>query len=130
MKKAIVGFGLALAVALVGAGCNQELGVKKVSPAVGVLAGGEPVDILGSGFEAGMGVTVYFGNSKASNVVIRNSGKLTVTTPSSDEAVSVDVRVITDTGKEFLLREAFRYITKSNMDIRDLGQRKSLRDKD
>ena len=128
MSKTITIMGLALLVALVCGGCEQELGVKKVSPAVGVLAGGEPVDILGSGFQPGMGITVYFGTTKASNVVVRGSDKITVTTPSSSEPKAVDVRVATDNGKEFLLREAFRYVTKSNMDIRDLGQRKSLRD--
>ena len=114
---------------LVGASCNKEFGIRDVSPAVGVLAGGEPVEILGSGFDPNLGFSVYFGTEKAENVVVSSSNKITVTTPSSAEAKSVDVRIATDNGQEFLLKDAFRYVEKSGMDIRDLGTRKSLRDK-
>ncbi|HUT78767.1 MAG TPA: IPT/TIG domain-containing protein, partial [Polyangia bacterium] len=117
-----------LALAIVCGGCEQEFSVKKVSPAVGVIGGGEPVDILGSGFQPGMGITIYFGTTRVEKVVVRGSEKITVNTPSANEAKVVDVRVVTDDGKEFVLRDAFRYVTKSNMDIRDLGQRKSLRE--
>jgi hypothetical protein len=110
--------------------CEDAFSVRRCSPAVGVLAGGEPIDILGSGFNAGMGITIYFGETKADNVVVRDAGKLTVTSPSNDEPGKVDVRVITDDGKEFLLKQAFQYVRKGAMDIRDLGQRKSLRDKE
>ena len=118
-----------LYVILVGAGCNKDFGIRDVSPEVGVLAGGEPVEILGSGFDPNIGFSVYFGAEKAENVVVSSSNKLTVTTPSSAEAKSVDVRIATDDGKEYLLKDAFRYVAKSGMDIRDLGTRKSLRDK-
>jgi hypothetical protein len=109
--------------------CQDEFTVRRCSPAVGVLAGGEPIDILGSGFSAGMGITVYFGSTKADNVVVRDSGKLTVSSPSNEAPGKVDVRIITDDGKEFVIREAFQYVRKGAMDIRDLGQRKSLREK-
>jgi hypothetical protein len=118
---------LALLAAVCG-GCEQEFSVKKVSPAVGVIGGGEPVDILGTGFQPGMGITIYFGTTRADKVVVRGSEKITVNTPGANETKVVDVRVVTDDGKEFVLRDAFRYITKSSMDIRDLGQRKSLRE--
>jgi hypothetical protein len=110
-------------------GCETDFKVRRVSPAVGVIAGGEPIDILGSGFSGGMGITVYFGSTKADNVVVRSSDKLTVTSPSHDGPGTVDVRIITDDGKEFVLKEAFQYVPKGAMDIRDLGQRKSLREK-
>lgn len=87
------------------------------------------MEILGSGFDPNIGFSVYFGAEKAENVVVSSSNKLTVTTPSSAEAKSVDVRIATDDGKEYLLKDAFRYVAKSGMDIRDLGTRKSLRDK-
>lgn len=116
-------------VIFVGASCNKEFGIKDVSPEVGVLAGGEPVEIIGSGFDPNIGFSVYFGMEKAENVVVSSSNKLIVTTPSSAEAKSVDVRIATDDGKEFLLKNAFRYVAKSGMDIRDLGARKSLREK-
>jgi hypothetical protein len=110
-------------------GCKEEFGIHNISPATGVLGGGEPIEILGSGFNPNLGIAVYFGNSKASNVVVSSSKKLIVSTPSVGEPQVVDVRIATDDGKEYLLRRAFRYIEKSAMDIRDLGQRKSRREK-
>lgn len=127
MRNKVLTAILALALAAV-CGCEKEFGVQRVSPAVGVIAGGEPVEILGSGFQAGMGITVYFGTQKADKVVVKGKDRLTVNTPGAGEAKVVDVRVITDDGREFVLRDAFRYVTKSSMDIRDLGQRKSMRE--
>lgn len=127
MKRVLAVFG-AIAIICTLLACDSGFSVRRCSPAVGVLAGGEPIDILGSGFSTGMGITVYFGSTKADNVVVRDSGKLTVTSPSNEEPGKVDVRIITDDGKEFLLKEAFQYVRKGAMDIRDLGQRKSLRD--
>lgn len=109
-------------------GCEKEFNVRKVSPAVGVIAGGEPVDILGSGFSTNMGITVYFGTKKAETVSIVGPDKLTVMTPGADGAGKVDVLIITDSGTELRMKEAFNYVEKSNMDIRDLGKRKSLRE--
>ncbi len=109
-------------------GCKEEFGIHNISPATGVLGGGEPIEILGSGFETNLGIAVYFGNAKASNVVVSSSKKLIVSTPSVSEPQVVDIRIATDDGKEFLLRRAFRYIEKSAMDIRDLGTRKSRRE--
>jgi hypothetical protein len=108
--------------------CGDEFNVRRLSPAVGVLAGGEPIDILGNGFSTDDGYTIYFGTSKADNVVVRSGGKLTVTTPSCPEPRKVDVRIITDKGKEYVLPNGFEYTRKGAMDIRDLGQRKSLRE--
>lgn len=109
-------------------GCEKEFSVRKVSPPVGVIAGGEPIEILGSGFSTDMGITVYFGTRKADTVSISGPEKLTVVSPSADGAGKVDVLVITDSGIELRMKDAFNYVEKSNMDIRDLGKRKSLRD--
>lgn len=127
MTKTIVITGLFVLLAGLSLGCEEKLGVKDVSPAVGVLGGGEPVNINGSGFTSGMGVTVYFGNQKADNVVVSGSKQLTVSTPSSTEEKVVDVRIVLDSGEEFLMKEAFRYVAKGAIDIRDLGKRKSMR---
>jgi len=129
LKKIVSILALVLVAALAWA-CKSEFGAKRVSPAIGVLAGGEPVEILGSGFDPSMGITVYFGTVKSDNVVVRGSDKLTVTTPSSPEPKAVDVRITTDDGKELLMRNAFTYVEKASMDIRDLGKRRSIRDKD
>lgn len=110
-------------------GCKEEFAIRTISPATGVIGGGEPVEILGSGFNLNQGVAVYFGNSKANNVVVSSTKKLMVSTPSVSEPQVVDVRIATDDGKEFLLRRAFHYVEKGAMDIRDLGARKSRREK-
>lgn len=120
--------GIAFVFAVLAAGCNENFSIKDVSPASGVLAGNEPIKIIGSGFDKDMGVSVYFGNAKAPNVVVTGTGEMTVTSPSADEEGVVNVRVALDNGTEYLIENAFRYIPKSGMDIRDLGQRKSLRE--
>jgi len=109
-------------------GCNQEFGVRDITPSVGVIGGGESVSINGSGFDPSMGYTVYFGNSKATNVSVSSSDKIIVTTPSSSSATKVDVRLTTDTGKEYVLRKAFSYEEKSSMNLGDLVNRKSARE--
>ncbi len=109
-------------------GCEKEFNVRKLSPPVGVIAGGEPIQILGSGFRTDMGITVYFGSNKVDSVSINGTDKLTVMSPSAQAGGKVDVLVITDNGQELRLKNAFNYVAKSNMDIRDLGKRKSLRD--
>ncbi|MCP4605146.1 MAG: hypothetical protein GY847_32275 [Proteobacteria bacterium] len=120
---------LIVLVGCVAAGCEHEFGIKDVSPAIGVLGGGESVVIRGTGFNPNLGIAVYFGNVKSDNVVISAADKLMVTTPSAATPQVVDVRIATDDGKEYLIKRAFRYVEKSAMDIRDLGVRKSKRDK-
>lgn len=116
-----------LALAFV-SGCEKEFGIKSVSPRSGVLGGGEPISILGSGFKSNMGLSVYFGNQKADNVVVAGPEVLTVSTPSSQEPKFVDIRVMTDDGRQFVIKRAFRYIEKASMDIRDIAKRKSQRE--
>ena len=127
MKKISVTIFVSLMLVLL-IGCKEEFGIHNISPATGVLGGGEPIEIIGSGFNPNQGIAVYFGNSKATNVVVSSSKKLIVSTPSVGEPQVVDVRIATDDGHEYLLRRAFRYIEKSAMDIRDLGTRKSRRE--
>jgi hypothetical protein len=127
MKKSIPIIALAVVACLV-LGCEEGFSIKKVSPPIGVIGGGEPIDILGSGFNADMGISVYFGNTKVDNVVIRSTKKMTISSPGADGPGPVNVRIATDDGKEFLIKDAFTYVAKSNMDIRDLGMRKSLRE--
>jgi hypothetical protein len=127
VKKNILVVFLALAAQIV-VGCKQEFGITDISPPVGNIGGGESVSINGSGFDPSMGFTVYFGNNKATHVAVNSSKKLTVTTPSSNKATKVDVRISTDDGKEYVLRKAFSYLTKSNMSLGDLHNRKSARE--
>ena len=107
--------------------CSDEFAIKDVSPEVGVLAGGEQVVIAGSGFDPKMGVSVFFGNRQADNVVVSSQDKLIVMTPGSSVAETVDIRIALDDGTEYLIKQGFRYVEKASMDIRDLGKRKSMR---
>ncbi|MBN2802327.1 MAG: IPT/TIG domain-containing protein [Deltaproteobacteria bacterium] len=110
-------------------GCDKPLGVKDVTPKTGNIAGGEPITILGSGFQPGMGISVYVGNNKVDNVSVQGADKLAISTPPGNEPGPVDIRIITDSGSQFLMSKVFTYVkeTGSAMDIRDLGSRKSMR---
>ena len=127
MKK-IAMFMASLAFLAAVAACSQELSVSGISPAVGAVGGGDPVEIIGTGFDPNMGVTVYFGNMKVDNVAVKGPDRLMVGIPSQTSPQVVDVRVMTDDGRELVLRKAFRYIEKTNLDIRDLGARRSQRE--
>lgn len=95
---------------LVAFGCSRELTLKELKPASGVMAGGENVAILGSGFKTGQGIIVYFGSRRAPHSYIEGSNKIVVTTPPYPEPTLVDVRVITDDGQERVLKKAFMYL--------------------
>ena len=126
MRKTRIVMALAM-VCAIALSCSDEFAIKDVSPEVGVLAGGEQVIIAGSGFDPKMGVSVYFGNRQADNVVVSSRDKLIVMTPANSVAEAVDIRVALDDGTEYLIRQGFRYVEKASMDIRDLGKRKSMR---
>lgn len=57
----------------------EELRVTEVSPPLGLLAGGTPVVLRGTGFTAG--VTVLFGDSPATEVRVTSDTELAVVTP-------------------------------------------------
>lgn len=92
------------------ASCKSEMSLKEVKPASGVMAGGENVTILGSGFSMGQGIIVYFGSQRAPNAYIEGGDKIVVTTPPYPDSTLVDVRVIDDEGKERILKKAFMYM--------------------
>ncbi|MBN2718999.1 MAG: IPT/TIG domain-containing protein [Deltaproteobacteria bacterium] len=131
MKKIswIIGIML-LTVALVG--CEKPLAIKDVSPKTGNVAGGEPLEIIGTGFHNNMGISVYVGGNKADNVSIQGTEKLIISTPPGNEPGPVDIRITFDNGSDdFLISGGFTYVKESGgaMDIRALGSRKSQREK-
>ena len=126
MRKISILVAVAMACSI-GLSCSEEFAIKDVSPEVGVLAGGEQVVIAGSGFDPKMGVSVFFGNRQADNVVVSSRDKLIVMTPANPVAENVDIRIALDDGTEYLIKQGFRYVEKASMDIRDLGKRKSMR---
>jgi hypothetical protein len=101
---------LACLAGLQAASCSRELSLKEVVPAGGIMSGGETVAIVGSGFKAGQGVIVYFGSRRAPHAYIEGNSKVVVTTPAYEESTLVDVRVVTDEGKERILTKAFMYV--------------------
>ena len=92
-------------------GCSDDAPrVRRVYPNFSSLRGDEDVRIEGSGFRNDIGYTVYFGTQKASSVMVQDEGVLVATTPGVDSPRQVDVRIVADNGKTFLLKKAFRYI--------------------
>jgi hypothetical protein len=113
-------------------GCEKPLAIKDVSPKTGNVTGGEPLEIIGSGFHNNMGISVYVGGNKADNVSIQGTEKLIISTPPGNEPGAVDIRVTFDNGiDDFLIADGFTYVkeTGAAMDIRALGSRKSQRKK-
>jgi hypothetical protein len=102
---------LALCAVLGLAGCSNELKVSEVDPPNGTFSGGEEVVIKGNAFQPGRGgVTVQFGRKEASAVVVESGDKIKVTTPAGDKNTTVDVKVVFDDGKAFMLKNGFHYV--------------------
>jgi hypothetical protein len=112
-------------------GCEKEFGAESVLPNTGILTGGETVTISGGGFRRDIGMTVYFGTLKADNVMVRSAEAIVVSTPPAKNEGKVDIRIITDDGRELLLKQAFQYLNKAApaaKELESLDQRKNLRE--
>ena len=83
-----------------------ELAIQSVSPHAGPATGGTEVTIRGAGFAAGTSVTI--GGRPASDVSVRGADMLTLRTPSSVVAGTVDV-VVSLNGRTGTLAGGFRY---------------------
>ncbi len=91
--------------------CSNDLKVTEIEPPNGTYSGGEEVVIKGNGFPQGRGgVSVRFGRREAQNVVVDSPSSIKVTTPAGDKNVAVDVSVVFDDGKAFVLKSGFQYI--------------------
>jgi hypothetical protein len=113
---------MALGGALMLGACSNELKVSDVDPPNGTFSGGEEVEIKGNGFQPGRGgVQVKFGKHEAGAVVVESGTKIKVTTPAGDKNTTVDISVVFDDGKAFLLKNGFHYI--------DTTQQKATMDK-
>ena len=99
-------------------GCKKggPLRVDEVEPAQGINAGGDHVVIHGNGFEPGKTqVEIRFGRSRAEQVSISSTDKITVVTPPGDKG-PVDVTLMFDTGAQFKIPAGFRYVVPSTGD--------------
>jgi hypothetical protein len=112
-------------------GCEKEFGADGVLPGTGIMTGGETVTISGGGFRRDVGMTVYFGTAKADNVMVRSAEAIVVSTPPAKREGKVDIRLVTDDGRELLLKQAFQYMNKGAPEakqLESLDQRKNLRE--
>lgn len=95
-------------------GCgDKEMKVHRLDPAFGGTKGDDDVRIVGQGFRTDIGYSVYFGPRKASSVIVEGDDTLVATTPSFDDPLTVDVRIVADDGKVFLMKNAFRFVDQS-----------------
>lgn len=100
-----------LAAGSVLAACGtDEMKVQRLDPAFGGTKGDDDVRILGQGFRTDIGYSVYFGPRKASSVIVEGDDTLVATTPNFDDARTVDVRIVADDGRVFLMKNAFRFV--------------------
>ena len=113
-------------------GCSKEYGVESISPATGALTGGDSVTINGGGFRQDVGISVFFGAVRAENVVVRSAEAISVVIPPAKDEGKVDIRIVTDDGKELLLKQAFTYVNKTSgnetKEVQSIDQRKDLRE--
>ncbi|MCS6913756.1 MAG: IPT/TIG domain-containing protein [Myxococcales bacterium] len=100
---------------LLSLGCTNETRITEVEPPHGTFAGGDEVVIRGTGFNPGHGgVTVKFGKKDATNIVVESDKAIRVTSPAGERNTQVDITVIFDDGRAYLLRNAFRYLDASD----------------
>lgn len=100
--------GALLALAM-GAGCSSETRFTEVEPNTGTFTGGEEVELRGANFPRS-GVMVRFGSHAATAVVVASDRSIKVTTPAGEKGTAVDVTVVFDDGRAYVLRNGFRYV--------------------
>lgn len=91
--------------------CSNETGVRELEPPHGTFLGGEEIMIHGRNFPVGRGgVSVTFGRRPATNVVLEGPSNIKVTSPAGDKNTEVDIVVMFDDGRAYLLPKGFRYL--------------------
>ena len=104
------------ALSILVAGCNNRgPSVEKIEPKFGLTRGDDKVTIFGQNLDEIAPFSIYFGDKRAEMSGRVSSEEFWVSTPSSQKAHKVDVRIITESGKEFLIREGFEYVHKAEM---------------
>jgi hypothetical protein len=94
------------------ASCDDsgKIRVDRVDPAQGISAGGDHVNIFGSGFQPGKTqARIMFGKHICDQVVISSTNKISVVTPSGDPG-PVDVTIDFDNGSRYKIPIGFRYV--------------------
>jgi hypothetical protein len=94
------------------ASCDEsgKIRVDRVEPAEGITAGGDHINIIGSGFQPGKTqARIMFGKHICEQVVISSTNKINVVTPNGDKG-PVDVTLDFDNGARYKIPNAFRYV--------------------
>jgi len=86
---------------------SLQLAVTAITPHKGLTAGGEAVELTGSGLVEG--IEVFFGEKRAPAVVVQELAVCTVYTPPHAPG-AVDVRVVRGDGAEAVLPSGFLYL--------------------
>lgn len=89
-------------------GCESGTSIKSVDPPFGNVAGNDDVVIHGSGFQPGL--VVQFGKNQVPSIIIDSEKRLRIKTPGGVEG-KVDVVIIRDDGKTFVLKDGFTYMS-------------------
>lgn len=87
--------------------CDNETRITELEPPQGTWAGGEEIVIKGNGFKPG--VSVKFGKRDATNIAVSDK-QIRVTSPAGEKNTTVDITLIFDDGRAFLLKNGFRYL--------------------
>ena len=118
--KRVLGLSLTAMILVFLAACDETtLRIDRVVPPEGITAGGDQINIIGSGLQPGKTqVRVSFGGHVAEQVVISSKEKINVVTPSGDKG-PVDVILDFDNGQRFKIPGGFRYVEpKQGVDMR------------
>jgi hypothetical protein len=95
--------------------CSNETGIRELEPGTGTYLGGEEIVIHGRNFPIGRGgASVTFGRRGATNVELENADTIKVTSPAGDKNTDVDIVVMFDDGRAYLLKNGFRYLDGSD----------------
>jgi hypothetical protein len=98
-----------IVVALVGTGCTNETKISEIEPNHGTFSGEEEIHIKGQGFPRS-GVTVRFGTREAKGVIVESDHTIKAYSPAGDKNTAVDVSLVFDDGRAFVLKNGFRYV--------------------
>lgn len=104
-----------LAIAVLVSCQTAQPGVERISPTIGLMAGGEKISLYGHGFKSHPIATIYLGNHRVFKMGVISDTEMWFNTPRTSEPDVVDVRVVMTDGTEYLLSSGFEYMRKNRL---------------
>ena len=102
--------------AMGGIACQRgSAGVERISPSIGLMAGGEKVTIFGRGFQDNGLSAVYLGSHRAPRFGGISDTEAWFNTPLTSQKGAVDVRVVMQDGTEYLIPSGFEFMRRNRM---------------